>query len=177
MLRKLLVLTAVAVVATVIVGTTTAQAKSTTEKRLMIRFYHVDGFIKSIGHVARRTIYNPNPQIRIKWVRTIHYLVRVRAKTKAAIDRLRQPPRPAHYEQWLCIHHYEGSWTADTGNGYYGGLQMDDSFQKTYGWDVYKIKGSADHWTPLEQMQAAEKAYKTRGFYPWPNTARACGLI
>ena len=28
-------------------------------------------------------------------------------------------------DAFLCIHHYEGAWTSNTGNGYYGGLQMD----------------------------------------------------
>jgi hypothetical protein len=32
----------------------------------------------------------------------------------------------------MCIHRYEGSWGAATGNGYYGGLQMDLSFQRSY---------------------------------------------
>jgi len=32
--------------------------------------------------------------------------------------------------------------------------------------------------SPLEQMWVAERAYRNgRGFYPWPNTARYCGLI
>jgi hypothetical protein len=83
---------------------------------------------------------------------------------------------PPHLRQWLCIHHYEGSWT-DSGYPHWGGLQFDKSFQKTYGPDEYARYGTADHWTPLEQMWAAERAYRTRGFYPWPNTARACGLI
>ena len=78
---------------------------------------------------------------------------------------------------WLCIHRYEGSWT-DRGGPYYGGLQMDISFQQSYGWHLLRHKGTADHWTPLEQMWVAERAYRSgRGFYPWPNTARACGLI
>lgn len=54
---------------------------------------------------------------------------------------------------------------------------MDIGFQQTYAPDLLKQKGTADHWTPLEQMWTAEKAYKTRGFWPWPNTARACGLL
>ena len=30
----------------------------------------------------------------------------------------------------------------------------------------------------VEQMWVAERAYRSgRGFYPWPNTARSCGLI
>lgn len=54
---------------------------------------------------------------------------------------------------------------------------MDVGFQQTYGMDLYRAKGTADNWTPLEQMWVAERAHRTRGFYPWPNTARNCGLI
>ena len=59
-----------------------------------------------------------------------------------------------------------------------GGLQMDLGFQRTYGGGLLSRKGTANHWTPLEQMWAAERAHRSgRGFYPWPNTARYCGLI
>ena len=84
---------------------------------------------------------------------------------------------PVHKRQWLCIHSYEGSWR-DGGAPYYGGLQMDYSFMRLYGADLLRRKGTAERWTPLEQMWVAERAYRAgRGFYPWPNTARACGLI
>jgi hypothetical protein len=84
---------------------------------------------------------------------------------------------PPHKLQWLCIHRYEGSWT-DPNGPYYGGLQMDLSFQRVYGAHLLQRKGTADHWTPLEQMWVAERAHRAgRGFYPWPNTARSCGLI
>jgi hypothetical protein len=84
---------------------------------------------------------------------------------------------PPRLREWLCIHSYEGSWT-DTGAPYYGGLQMDLEFQATYGPELLKKKGTADHWTPLEQIWVAERAYRSgRGFYPWPNTARYCGLL
>ena len=83
---------------------------------------------------------------------------------------------PPHKAQWLCIHRYEGSWT-DPNSPYYGGLQMDVEFQRTYGRELLRAKGTADHWTPLEQMWVAERAYRTRGFWPWPNTARYCGLL
>jgi hypothetical protein len=87
-----------------------------------------------------------------------------------------QAQRPPHRSQWLCIHRYEGSWD-DSGAPYYGGLQMDVEFQRTYGTELYRAKGTADHWTPLEQMWVAERAHRTRGFGPWPNTARFCGLL
>jgi len=72
---------------------------------------------------------------------------------------------------------HEGRWN-DPNPPYYGGLQMDLSFQRRYGRDLLRRKGTADHWLPLEQIWVAEKARRSgRGFYPWPNTARACGLI
>jgi hypothetical protein len=84
---------------------------------------------------------------------------------------------PPHKQGWLCIQRYEGSWT-DGGAPYYGGLQMDLGFQRTYGLALLRRKGTANRWTPLEQMWVAERAHRAgRGFYPWPNTARYCGLI
>jgi hypothetical protein len=88
----------------------------------------------------------------------------------------RHPHRPPHFQQWLCIHRYEGSWVANTGNGYYGGLQMDYGFMRSYGARLLRFKGTADHWTPLEQMWVAEHAWRTRGFSPWPTSGRMCGL-
>jgi hypothetical protein len=84
---------------------------------------------------------------------------------------------PPHKSGWLCIHRYEGSWT-DSGDPYWGGLQMDRGFMGTYAPRVLLRHGLANHWTPLEQMWVAERAHRSgRGFYPWPNTARYCGLI
>src|SRR5439155_1969022 len=43
-----------------------------------------------------------------------------------------QPVQPAIppflRDAFLCIHRYEGGWSSNTGNGYYGGLQMDLGF-------------------------------------------------
>ena len=90
----------------------------------------------------------------------------------------RQAAHPPHKSEWLCIHRYEGPWKANTGNGYYGGLQMDLQFQRTYGPGLLRRKGTANRWTPIEQMWVAERAFRAgRGFYPWPVAARRCGLI
>jgi len=83
---------------------------------------------------------------------------------------------PPHLTQFQCIHRFEGSWT-DPDPPYFGGLQMDLGFQRTYAPRLLRTKGTADHWTPLEQIWTAEKAAKSRGFNPWPNTARSCGLL
>jgi hypothetical protein len=79
---------------------------------------------------------------------------------------------------FLCIHAGEGSWTANTGNGYFGGLQQDRQFQSAYGAEFLRYFGTADRWPVSVQLAVAIRAYISgRGFYPWPNTARACGLL
>jgi hypothetical protein len=108
---------------------------------------------------------------------TAHGPLPVGVWRKIAIAVRKQAANPPHKRQWLCIHRYEGSWHAHTGNGYYGGLQMDLGFQRFYAAWLLRQKGTADHWTPLEQMWVAERAERDSGFYPWPNTARMCGLL
>lgn len=89
----------------------------------------------------------------------------------------RQASNPPHERHWQCIHRYEGAWN-DAGAPYYGGLQMDISFQRSYGGELLRRKGTADNWTPLEQMWVAERARRSGlGFSPWPNTGRMCGLL
>jgi hypothetical protein len=103
--------------------------------------------------------------------------VRPRRWTRIAVVAKRNAQRPPHLRGFLCIHRYEGSWR-DGGAPYYGGLQMDRGFMSTYGRDLLRRKGTADRWTPLEQIWVAERAYRAgRGYYAWPNTARYCGLI
>lgn len=96
-----------------------------------------------------------------------------KARAQAARVRAQHPP---HLKAFLCIHRYEGSWQ-DAGGPYYGGLQMDLGFQRTYAPWLLRMKGTANHWSPLEQIWTAEKAAESRGFWPWPNTARFCGLL
>jgi hypothetical protein len=79
-------------------------------------------------------------------------------------------------KQALCVHHHEGSWR-DGGAPYYGGLQMDIDFQRTYGRWLLEHKGTAEHWKPREQLRVAYRGWQDRGWRPWPNTARACGLL
>ena len=82
-----------------------------------------------------------------------------------------------HYKNLLCIHGGEGSWT-DPNAPYYGGLQMDLGFQRTYGRWYLNSWGTADHWAPFVQIYVAYRAIRSgRGYYPWPNTGRACGLL
>ena len=90
-----------------------------------------------------------------------------------------EPAIPAWLgDSFKCIHGFEGAWDSNTGNGYYGGLQMDLTFQSRYGPEFLARWGTADRWPPWAQLRAATRAYQSgRGFTPWPNTARFCGLI
>ena len=73
--------------------------------------------------------------------------------------RRRPPRRPAARAcpAWLaadfsCIHRYEGAWTSNTGNGYYGGLQMDLEFQRLYG---RRLPRAVRHGRHLARLGAA----------------------
>jgi hypothetical protein len=89
--------------------------------------------------------------------------------------------RPPHKHGWLCIFRYERNpaqgWRTYTGNGFYGGLQMNLGFQRQYGLWLLRRKGPAHRWTPIEQIWVAERGRRVQGWYAWPHTARACGLI
>jgi len=102
---------------------------------------------------------------------------RLEAWQRRAIRARARAAHPPHRSAWACIHRFEGAWT-DPNAPYYGGLQMDVEFMRTYAPELLARKGTADHWTPLEQMWVAERAFRSgRGFTPWPNTARSCGLL
>lgn len=113
-----------------------------------------------------------------KAVGRIGYRIRVRTQWRERARKARREAKhPPHLSAWRCIHRYEGAWT-DPNAPYYGGLQMDLAFQRAYGPRLLRTKGTADNWTPLEQMWRAERALRAgRGFYPWPVTARRCGLL
>ena len=122
---------------------------------------------RTMGDRLTRSLNNPPADV----------LAKIALWKQVATHTRRRAQNPPHRREWLCIHRLEGSWT-DPNPPYYGGLQMDLSFQRRYGRHLLDRKGTADHWTPLEQMWVAEQAHRAgRGFYPWPNTARYCGLI
>ena len=100
---------------------------------------------------------------------------------KRALRARREALNPPSVSKWLCIFRHERhpgqGWRTNTGNGYYGGLQMDIRFQRRYGRWLLRRKGTANRWTPIEQIWVAERGRRAQGWYAWPNTARYCGLI
>lgn len=105
-------------------------------------------------------------------------------KLRAAAENGRHNPGTAgatslavpHLSAWLCIHSHEGAWT-DSGDPYWGGLQMDRAFMSAYATRRLLARGWANVWSPREQMWVAERAWRVRGFSPWPTTAAMCGLL
>jgi hypothetical protein len=170
-------------------GTTTTvtimESKTTARARLRAAA-HWNRHIRSFRAGTRRwlTVIRGRPPVsvaRLLAVRSAeHSLARLRRlantwrhREHAVWWRANHPPR---LSAWICIHRYEGSWT-DSGGPYWGGLQMDLGFQATYGGWLLRHKGTADHWSPLEQIWVAVRASHSRGFSPWPKTAHYCGVL
>jgi hypothetical protein len=87
----------------------------------------------------------------------------------------------AHFFQWMagadCVHRHESiRWEAATGNGYYGGMQADLGFQRAYAPDHLARWGTANNWPWWAQLEMAYRGWLFRGWQPWPNTSRVCGL-
>lgn len=72
-------------------------------------------------------------------------------------------------------------WDLNTGNGYYGGLQADMTFWRTYGGLAYAPR--PDLASKAQQITVAARArdgygpHQARGYRPWPTCARRLGLI
>jgi CubicO group peptidase (beta-lactamase class C family) len=135
--------------------------------RLIRRYTHRTWRLEAL--MGRRPTHGP-----AAWTRSPRALRFWKHRARRASLLVASPP---HRSGWLCIHRYEGSW-GDSGDPYWGGLQMDRGFMARYAPRQLLRRGFADRWTALEQMWVAERAFRAgRGYSPWPNTARACGLL
>lgn len=86
-------------------------------------------------------------------------------------------PRSWHAPRWwltqaICIHAHEGAWNANTGNGYFGGMQFALST-----WRRVDGRGYPHLATPREQLYRAWLVWlgDGRSWREW-GTAPACGL-
>lgn len=109
--------------------------------------------------------------------RAARWLADELADVHALLERITYWVPPQIRSAFLCIHGGEGAWD-DPNAPYWGGLQMDLEFQATYGPEFLRRWGTADRWPPAVQIHVAYRAYRSgRGFWPWPTTARRCGLL
>ncbi|MFD4478566.1 transglycosylase family protein [Streptomyces sp. NPDC058471] len=67
-----------------------------------------------------------------------------------------------------------GSWSADEGNGYYGGLQFSQELWEEYG--GLDFAPSADQASRSQQISVAEKVLDDQGTKAWPSCAPIAGL-
>ncbi|MFF2960371.1 transglycosylase family protein [Streptomyces sp. NPDC057963] len=67
-----------------------------------------------------------------------------------------------------------GMWSADLGNGLYGGLQFSQETWKAYGGESYAAR--ADLASRSQQIAVAEKVLENRGPKAWPSCAVISGL-
>lgn len=72
--------------------------------------------------------------------------------------------------QAVCIHRHEGAWNANTGNGYYGGVQMDMTFWRNYDGPTFAPR--PDLATREQQITVAERGLAVQGAGAWP----VCGV-
>ncbi|MGW1708437.1 transglycosylase family protein [Streptomyces sp. NPDC002206] len=67
-----------------------------------------------------------------------------------------------------------GMWSADLGNGFYGGLQFSQDTWKSYGGEAYASR--ADLASRSQQIAVAEKVLDDQGPRAWPSCAVISGL-
>lgn len=66
-----------------------------------------------------------------------------------------------------------GNWSANTGNGYKGGLQFSDSTWRAHGGNAYAP--SADKASREEQIAIAKKVQREQGSRAWPSCGSRLG--
>jgi LysM repeat protein len=78
------------------------------------------------------------------------------------------PPASAGGVNWAAIAACEsgGNWAADTGNGFYGGLQFTEQTWLGYGGGRYA--SSANLATPAQQIAVAGRVLAGQGIGAWP---------
>ncbi len=83
---------------------------------------------------------------------------------------------PAHQDPWdnVALCESGGNWGANTGNGYYGGLQFSPGTWRSFGGGSYA--GSAHQATRSQQIAVAEKVLRAQGWKAWPTCSRKAGV-
>ena len=65
-------------------------------------------------------------------------------------------------------------WSANTGNGYYGGLQMDRTFWRRHGGLDFAAR--PDLAPRAAQIAVAQRGLAVQGWAAWPSCSRRLGL-
>lgn len=84
---------------------------------------------------------------------------------------------PASMAKWDKLAQCESTqnWSANSGNGYKGGLQFSDATWRAYGGTRYAT--SAHQASRLEQIAVAQKVQQAQGWKAWPGCSRKLGYL
>lgn len=98
------------------------------------------------------------------------------AATLTPVVAISAPADAASDRTWNRLARCEsgGRWHIDTGNGYYGGLQISKST-----WDGYGGRRFArfpDNATRRQQIRVAERIQNGQGWGAWPTCSQRVGL-
>jgi len=85
-----------------------------------------------------------------------------------------QPERPYGVWEKLAACESTSNWRANTGNGYYGGLQADMTFWRRHGGMAFAPR--PDLASPAQQIAVAERGLAVQGWAAWPACSRRLGL-
>ena len=108
-------------------------------------------------------------------MRTLVSAAALTAATLAAVVATEGSAEAASVKKWDRIAHCEsgGRWHINTGNGYYGGLQISPSTWRSYGGKKFaRLPHKA---TKREQVRVAKKIQKRQGWRAWPACSRRIG--
>ncbi|KQT94147.1 hypothetical protein ASG49_04345 [Marmoricola sp. Leaf446] len=77
---------------------------------------------------------------------------------------------------WNRMAHCESTsrWHVNTGNGYYGGLQISPRTWRAFG--GARLASLPHRATKTEQIRVAERIKRSQGWGAWPHCSRAIGV-
>lgn len=134
------------------------------EKKIVHRTVTVNGQVESAGQVSEKETRPAKPA-------TVARGTKPTAAAAAA-----SAPAVAGGSVWDAIAACEsgGNWSINTGNGYQGGLQFNQSTWAAYGGTQYAP--TADQATREQQIAIAEKTQAAQGWGAWPACTAKLGL-
>ncbi len=109
-------------------------------------------------------------------MRTLISTALVASAAAAPVMALAAPSDAASISTWNRLARCEsgGRWHINTGNGYYGGLQISSSTWRAYGGRRFSRLPSRA--TKLEQIRIGERIKRGQGWRAWPACSARIGL-
>jgi resuscitation-promoting factor RpfA len=109
-------------------------------------------------------------------MRSLMSSVALAAATLAPVAVLEAPAEAASLSTWNRLAQCEssGRWHINTGNGYYGGLQISRPTWRAYGGG--RFARYPHRATKLQQIKVAERIKRGQGWRAWPACSSRIGL-